>query len=540
MASQTFTPVLSAADTIPEKFRLSEPLDQREYLCDGEIRKWTGPQEEVLSPICETIDGSVQRKRIGSYPLLTEKEALESLDAACRAYDHGRGNWPTMSVEERIRHLEEFAFRMKERRDDVVKLLMWEIAKTTPDAEKEFDRTVDYIRDTIDALKDLDRVSSRFVIEQGVIGQIRRAPLGVVLCMGPFNYPLNETFTTLIPALIMGNTVIFKPPKMGVLLHQPLLEAFRDSFPKGVINTVYGDGQKVIGPLMQSGKIDVLAFIGSSRVADILKKQHPKPHRLRCILGLEAKNAGIVLKDADQDLAVKECVLGTLSYNGQRCTALKILFVHKDIIDTFLPKFCEAVGKLAGGMPWDTGAQITPLPEPDKTKYLLDLIDDARAKGARVVNEGGGSVSQTFMFPAVVYPVGAGMRLYSEEQFGPIVPIAAFTDIEEPMNYVIQSDYGQQVSLFGSDPDIIANLIDPLVNQVCRVNINSQCQRGPDKFPFAGRKDSAEGTLSVSDALRVFTIRTLVATKETAANRRIIQSIVKERNSRFLSTDFIL
>ena len=196
----------------------------------------------------------VRQKRLGSYPLLTEEQSLEALDAACRAYDHGRGLWPTMSVEERIKHVEAFAYKMKEQREEVVKFLMWEIGKTLPDAEKEFDRTVDYIRDTIDALKDLDRLSSRFVIEQGVIGQIRRAPLGVVLCMGPFNYPLNETFTTLIPALIMGNTVVFKPPKLGVLLYQPLLEAFRDSFPRGVINTVYGEGQKVVGPLMKSGK----------------------------------------------------------------------------------------------------------------------------------------------------------------------------------------------------------------------------------------------------------------------------------------------
>jgi glyceraldehyde-3-phosphate dehydrogenase (NADP+) len=132
------------------------------------------------------------------------------------------------------------------------------------------------------------------------------------------------------------------------------------------------------------------------------------------------------------------------------------------------------------------------------------------------------------------------MRLYSEEQFGPVVPIATFSDIEEPMDYVTQSDYGQQVSLFGSNAEVIADLIDPLVNQVCRVNINSQCQRGPDIFPFTGRKDSAEGTLSVSDALRVFTIRTLVAAKGTDTNREIITSIVTERRSRFLSTDFIL
>jgi glyceraldehyde-3-phosphate dehydrogenase (NADP+) len=471
--------------------------------------------------------------------LLTEKEALESLEAACRAYDYGRGVWPTMTVEERIRHIEAFTSRMAEKRDDVVKLIMWEIGKTLPDAEKEFDRTVDYIRDTIDALKKLDRVSSRFIIEQGVIAQIRRAPLGVVLCMGPFNYPLNETFTTLIPALIMGNTVIFKPPKLGVLLHQPLLQAFQDSFPTGVVNTVYGEGQKVIGPLMKSGKIDVLAFIGTSRVADILRHQHPKPHRLRCILGLEAKNAGIIMKDADLDHAVKECILGSLSYNGQRCTALKILFVQQDLVDKFLVKFCDELSKLKGGMPWDPGVQITPLPEPNKTNYLTQLITDACNNGARIVNTNGGIVKHTFMSPAVIYPVRAGMRLYIEEQFGPIVPVARFNDIEEPMTYLTQSDYGQQVSLFGSNPNRIAKLIDPLVNQVCRVNLNSQCQRGPDTFPFTGRKDSAEGTLSVSDALKVFSIRTLVAAKETDLNRDIIKTILSERSSRFLSTDFI-
>ncbi len=529
-----------SVEMIPEKHRIVTAVEQREYLCNGRLRTWAGDQQDVFSPVCESVNGTSRPKRIGSYPLLGEEQAREALDAACQAYDHGRGGWPTMSVEERIRHVDNFAYRMKERRDEVVRLLMWEIGKTLPDAEKEFDRTVDYIRDTIGALKDLDRVSSRFVIEQGVIGQIRRAPLGVVLCMGPFNYPLNETFTTLIPALIMGNVVIFKPPKLGVLLHRPLLEAFRDAFPAGVVNTVYGRGQKVTQPLMQSGRIDVLAFIGSSRVADVLKQQHPKPHRLRCVLGLEAKNAGIVLKDADLDLAVKECVLGSLSYNGQRCTALKMLFVHEEIADRFLPKFAEAVDKLKGGVPWEPGVQITPLPEPDKTKYLSDLIADAQAQGAKVVNVGGGRVSGTFMSPAVVYPVRPGMRLYTEEQFGPVVPVATFKDVAEPMSYVIESNYGQQVSVFGTDADVIAELVDPLVNQVCRVNVNSQCQRGPDTFPFTGRKDSAEGTLSVSDALRVFTIRTLVAAKDTEANKLLIKSILTARSSRFLSTDFIL
>lgn len=131
------------------------------------------------------------------------------------------------------------------------------------------------------------------------------------------------------------------------------------------------------------------------------------------------------------------------------------------------------------------------------------------------------------------------MKVYYEEQFGPVIPIVPFRDIKEPLNYVVQSDYGQQASLFGQDSDMIARLMDTLVNQLCRVNINSQCQRGPDEFPFTGRKDSAEGTLSVTDALRVFSIRTLVAAKENEINKQIINEILKDQKSNFLSTDYI-
>lgn len=306
------------------------------------------------------------------------------------------------------------------------------------------------------------------------------------------------------------------------------------------MNTIYGKGRKVIPPLMASGKIDILAFIGTSGVADQLKKQHPKPHRLRCVLGLEAKNAAIILPDADLNLTIKECILGTLAFNGQRCTALKILFVHSHILKSFLDRFAQAVGELKFGMPWEDNVFITPLPEPAKPRYLSELVEDAQRFGAEIINQAGGAVNKTLFYPAVLYPVNSKMRVYSEEQFGPVIPVLPFDDIERPIRYIVESNYGQQLSVFGTEADVIADLIDPLVNQVCRVNINSQCQRGPDTFPFTGRKDSAEGTLSVSDGLRVFSIRTLVAAKESESNKAILRKIVRARKSTFLSTDFIL
>jgi len=527
------------AAEIPEQYRPGAPIEQRDYLVNGELVRWDGPLASVRSPVFLATEQGEQQVILGSTPLLDADAALVALDAAVAAYDHGQGAWPTLRVAERIQHVELFLARMREQRDAVVNLLMWEIGKNLKDSEKEFDRTCDYIVDTIQALKELDRRSSRFELEQGTLGQIRRVPLGVALCMGPFNYPLNETFTTLIPALIMGNTVVFKPAKFGVLLIRPLLEAFRDSFPAGVINIIYGRGRETVSALMASGKVDVFAFIGTNRGASDLKKLHPRPHRLRAALGLDAKNPGIVLPDVDLDNAVNEAVTGSLSFNGQRCTALKILFVHEAVLEPFLDKFCARLAQLKPGMPWEEGVALTPLPEPGKVDYLNGLLTDAVDKGARVVNPGGGSHRQSFFYPAVLSPVTPQMRLYQEEQFGPLIPVVPYRELDEVIDYVLHSDFGQQLSLFGNDSAQIGRLVDAFANQVGRININAQCQRGPDTFPFNGRKNSAEGTLSVHDALRTFSIRTLVATKFQDDNKALISEIIRNRESSFLTTDYI-
>ncbi|SAK79868.1 aldehyde dehydrogenase [Caballeronia hypogeia] len=525
---------------VPAETRIT-PLHQRETLVGGEMRRIDRGCKTALSAIqLRQEDGTLAPFEVGSYPLGGVNEARDALEAAVHAYDSGRGRWPTMPVAGRISCVEHFVRLMVARREEVVRLIMWEIGKARPDAEKEFDRTVEYISATVEALKELDNGNSKFHVVEGTIAQIRRSPLGVVLCMGPYNYPLNETFTTLIPALIMGNTIVLKPPKFGALLFYPLLFAFQKAFPPGVVNTIYGRGEEVVPYLMASGDINVLALIGSSRVADSLKKQHPKSNRLRAVLGLDAKNPAIVLPDADIDTAVRECVAGSLSFNGQRCTALKLIFVHRSIADTFVSRFSRAVQDLKCGMPWEKGVQITPLPDQQKPRYLDECVAQAVSLGACVVNPGGGDSAGTLFRPAVVYPVTDEMKLYHEEQFGPVVPIVPFDDVSEPLEYIIRSPYGQQVSLFGNDAEQIGALTDQLVNQVCRVNLNCQCQRGPDVFPFAGRKDSAEGTLSVSDALRSFSIRSMVATRKSSSDKTLLNAIVDGRRSNFIATGFLL
>jgi glyceraldehyde-3-phosphate dehydrogenase (NADP+) len=192
------------------------------------------------------------------------------------------------------------------------------------------------------------------------------------------------------------------------------------------------------------------------------------------------------------------------------------------------------------GNPWDDGVMLTPLPEPDKPNYIKSLIDDAISKGASIINSKGGKMTNNYIYPSVIFPVNKTMNVYHEEQFGPIIPIITFRDIQEPLDDMAESNYGQQVSVFGNNTKELAPLIDSLVNLVCRVNLNSSCQRGPDVFPFTGRKDSAFSTLSVRDALRSFSIRTFVAAKDNTVNSAIIKNMLDQKQSNFISTDYLL
>mmetsp|Transcript_26009 Transcript_26009/g.65622 ORF Transcript_26009/g.65622 Transcript_26009/m.65622 type:complete len:558 (-) Transcript_26009:185-1858(-) len=514
-------------------------IDGAKFFVNGEIKPWTGAIQEVYAPIF--LEGTTEKVLIGRQARMTPKESLEALDAAVAAWGKGNGEWAKAPMKARIQAMEKFVKILKTKRDVIVNVLMWEICKIQPDAEKEFDRTIDYINNTIKALKELRNAENTFLNEGGVVAQVRRAPLGVMLNLGPFNYPFNETYTTLIPAILMGNSVVMKLPNVGCLAHIPTMEVFAECFPKGVVNFISGAGRETMPPIMATGKVDIFAFIGSSKAADALIKNCPNPHKVRFCLALDAKNLAVVLPDADLDVAVNECVLGSLSYNGQRCTALKLILVHNDVLGDFTQKFIAKVEALKAGLPWAKGTDITPLPEPGKPGYLEELRRDAKEKGANVVSPKGNSENgwgHTLVFPSVVYPVTSDMKVWNEEQFGPLVPIGGFSNMSEVVDYVTTSPFGQQASIFTKgDVKQLGPLLDVMANCVARVNINSQCQRSPDTFPFTGRKSSASGTLSVKDALRVMSVRTMVATKH--ANNGLVQQVIDTKTSDFLNMEYL-
>lgn len=470
------------------------------WFVGGEEREWKGATETVTSPCGDAV--------LGRFACMKEEHAIETVNAASKAWGNGAGVWPQMPLKDRIGAIQRIAAALKEQRQALADILMWEICKTAKDSLAEIDRTLTYIAQTITEMESLD--APAFETVGSVYVRNRRRPIGITLILGPMNYPFNETYAMLIPALLMGNTVVMKVPRVGGLIHHLTSAIFAKELPPGVVNFVAGSSRATIPAVMKSGLVDVFAFIGGSAAASELIKDHPAPHRLYSVLGLEAKNVAIVTPSANLELAAKQCALGAFSFNGQRCTAIKMVYAHEAIMTKFLALFVQEVEALKVGMPWDN-PNVTPVPE-SKAKYILELLKDALEKGAKVLNKGGGERvggEGSLLNPIVVYPTTPDMKVCQVEQFGPICPLASFKNNQEVLDSVNSSEFGQQASIFSQDAAEIGPLVDVLVNQVARVNINTQCSRGPDTLPFTGRKSSALRTLSVRDALLSFSIEAL-------------------------------
>lgn len=511
----------------PAKVRIDPAQHAPRWLVDGELRAFGGPAREVRSRVATRTGATLNTTLLGHEAQLTADDAKLAVAAAQRAWNNGEGEWPSAHVETRIAAVERFAAAVEAKTDEIATLLMWEIGKPWASSRDEVTRSVDYIRNTIVELQRLRQHD--LSVQLGTAGgkmhfaRTHRRALGVVLCVAPFNYPVNEFLTTVIPALLMGNVVIAKTPRFGVLANLVLLDAFRDCFPKGVVSLLPGDGRVVIPAVMSAteqdvagnptGVVHVLAFIGSEGAANAIMRAHPTPITLHKILGLGAKNPAVVLPDADLDAAATAIVKGGLGFNGQRCTAEKIVFVHRSVADAFTAKVAARVDALKAGMPWDEGVGITPLPEDTKLETMRALIDDAVSKGATVVNANGGRGAFSLMRPAVVAGVKPGMRLLHEEQFGPIIPISTFDDAEAVLDWQRRSPFGQQAAVWGKAETARA-FVRKFTRFVARVNLNDVCQRGPDSFGFSAADKSGFGTLSLKEALLSFSRPVLVQAQE--------------------------
>jgi glyceraldehyde-3-phosphate dehydrogenase (NADP+) len=520
------------AAEVPEAARVRPAEHPPRLLIDGKIR--TVASEDLQMPVYSRVaireGDALEPVLLGHEPKVGAIEARDAIDASHRALAGGNGAWPTASQETRSAAIEKFAARLAAETETIARLLMWEIGKPIASARAEVTRSIEYIKDTLSEVKALGTSS----IYTGVAGKTTHhakdfmRPLGQVLCVAPFNYPINEFLTTIIPALLAGNVVIAKTPRFGQLANQHLMAAFAECFSPGVVALLPGDGRVVLPAVIShktndvfgnaKGTIDVLAFIGSEGAANAILGQHPTPSFVHKILGLGAKNAAVVLAGANVDEVAAKLAKGALGFNGQRCTAEKIIFAPAGAEgDALVAALASRVAALPLGMPWDPRAAITPLPEPTKLQTMWSMIEDAVARGAKIANDRGGTGYFSIMRPAVIDRVQPGMRLYHEEQFGPIVPIVRYNTLAEVIDWHIRSPYGQQAGIHGPESAARTELVHALAPFVARINLDDVCQRGPDTFGFTAADKSGFGTLSIREALRSFSRSVIVQSPERAA-----------------------
>ena len=402
--------------------------------------------------------------------------------------------WIETPLNKRVEILRKSAKLIREWAEPLGQILMKEIGKPIKSAISEVFRTADIFESTADFASTLGGETIMGDAFEGFtrekISMTYRVPLGVVLCIGPFNYPFNLTGSKIAPALVAGNSVILKPPTQGAItpLHYGIIleEA---GIPPGVFNIITGRGSEIGDYLTEHQGIDMIAFTGSSETGrSLAKTAGMKP----LLLELGGKDAAIVLDDADLELTVNSIISGAFSFSGQRCTAVKRVLPMPKIAEKLIDRVVEETLKLSVGDPKENNT-IGPLISSKQCDYIQGLIDDALEKSAllRCGNRRDGNI----LWPTVLDNVTTEMRIAWEEPFGPVLPIIRINSAEEGIRISNQSEYGLQGMIFTENIDLAFNIAQEL--DVGTVQINGKSSRGPDHFPFMGTKSSGLGTQGI-------------------------------------------
>lgn len=449
--------------------------------------KWCDSKSGNFIEIKSPINGEI----VGKVPAMTKEEVDEVITVAQEA----EVTWREVPVYEKAKILYKAADILEERMEELCDILVREIAKDKKSAESEVSRTADYIRFTADTAKSMSGesiLSDNFPgFEKNKISVVTREPMGVVLAISPFNYPINLSASKIAPALMAGNTVVLKPATQGSLCGLYLAKVFEQAgIPAGVLNTITGKGSEIGDYIVTHPDIDFINFTGSTEVGLRISKI---TSMVPLLMELGGKDAAIVLEDADLDLAASNIVSGGYSYSGQRCTAVKRILVIDKVADRLVEKIKERVLKLKVGNPLEEGVTIVPLIDNNAADFVWELIDDAREKGAHLVV--GGTREDNIIYPTLFDYVTEDMRLAWEEPFGPVLPIIRVKDKDEAIEIANKSQYGLQSAVFTKNIDEAFYVANKL--EVGAVQINNKTERGPDHFPFSGVKASGIGTQGI-------------------------------------------
>ncbi len=454
--------------------------------------KWKSSEQEI------TIYSPINQEELGTVPAMTQTEADEAMQAARAALPA----WRALSAIERAAYLHKTAAILERDKEKIGTILAKEVAKGIKAAIGEVVRTADLIRY---AAEEGLRITGQAMEGGGFeaasknkLAVVRREPVGIVLAIAPFNYPVNLSASKIAPALIAGNVVMFKPPTQGSISGLLLAKAFEEAgIPAGVFNTITGRGSEIGDYIIEHKEVNFINFTGSTPIGErIGRLAGMRP----IMLELGGKDAALVLEDADLEHAAKQIVAGAFSYSGQRCTAIKRVIVLESVADKLATLLQEEVSKLTVGDPFDN-ADITPVIDNASADFIWGLIEDAQEKEAQALTPI--KREDNLLWPVLFDQVTKDMKVAWEEPFGPVLPIIRVASVEEAIAFANESEFGLQSSVFTNDFKKAFEIAEKL--EVGTVHINNKTQRGPDNFPFLGVKGSGAGVQGIKYSIEAMT-----------------------------------
>ncbi|WP_238918728.1 NADP-dependent glyceraldehyde-3-phosphate dehydrogenase [Clostridium sp. YIM B02555] len=465
--------------------------------------QWVSSKEDNLIEINSPIDNSI----VGKIPAMTKEE----VDFVISTAKNAQKDWKKIPINERAEILYKAADILVNNIDELAEIMIREIGKDRKSSRSEITRTADFIRFTADTAKNLSGESipgDTFPgYKRNKISVVTREPLGVVLAISPFNYPINLAASKIAPAIIVGNSVVLKPATQGSLCGLYLAKVFQEAgVPNGVLNTITGKGSEIGDYVVTHKDINFINFTGSTEVGTRISKI---TSMVPLLMELGGKDAAIVLEDADLELAATNIVAGGYSYSSQRCTAVKRILVIDKVADELVAKVKEKISKLKIGNPLVDDVDIVPLINKKAADYVSELIEDAKSKGADLI--AGGNRDGNIIFPTLFDNVTTDMRIAWEEPFGPVLPIIRVKDKDEAIEIANKSEYGLQSAVFTKNIDDAFYIADRL--EVGTVQVNGKTERGPDHFPFLGVKASGIGTQGIR-----YSIESMSRPKATVIN----------------------
>ena len=461
-----------------------------------------------------TIKSPIDNEIVGSLQDMTTDEVDTVVSSSSKAYSL----WKNTNISDRSKILHSVAKIIRKNKYTLIDLLIKEVGKSYKESTDEVLRSADI---TDFYAEEGQRIYGEVLTsdmfkgyKKGKIAITKRVPIGIVLSIPPFNYPLNETIPKIVGALISGNTTILKAPSQGGITNIILGEIFREAkLPDGVLNIISGNSSIIGDYIVQKEEIQGINFTGGTNTAMhiqglIAKRNKPFPVIL---MGLSGKDAAIVLKDADIDKTVDNIADGAFLYSGQRCTAIKRVLVEEDIADEFIKRLKEIVEKkYILGNPNDKNYLLGPVINDQSKTHIESLLNDALKKGAKLIT--GGKINGRYIDAIILDNVKDNMDIAWEEQFGPILPIIRVKNLDQAINIANKSEYGLQSSIFTKDINKAFEAAEKL--EVGSVQINGKDSRGPDNFPFNGIKGSGYGNIQGAKYL----IESLTRIKTTIIN----------------------